>query len=151
MARELTPVGGTIVLMGSVFEVVAHTTDRNGNAVEVPGKCLGTTKASTRVIVTPDGTTRKEAFAAAPVIGSVQITQTLYPPKKKKVKIDDSWKHRKPKKVTIVIEPARPSTGTVMGTIAFVALLIAFLYVSAFYDNAKIRSNLQNSAEASRR
>ena len=36
-APPLVPVGGTIELVGHLFEVVAHTTDAKGTTVEVPG------------------------------------------------------------------------------------------------------------------
>jgi hypothetical protein len=36
----LVPVGGTIELAGHLFEVVGHTKDHLGRAVEIPGKCL---------------------------------------------------------------------------------------------------------------
>src|SRR5580704_8180429 len=40
------PVGGQILILDNVFEVAAHTADKNGRTIEVPGKCLG--KATTQ-------------------------------------------------------------------------------------------------------
>ena len=56
-ATPLVPVGGQIILLDNVFEVVAHTTDKNGRAVEVPGRCLGKaptqSSAATRTAAAP--------------------------------------------------------------------------------------------------
>jgi hypothetical protein len=46
---QLTPIGGTIDLLGSLYEVVGYTTDAQGNPIaEIPGRYLG-----------PDGRSRE--------------------------------------------------------------------------------------------
>jgi hypothetical protein len=129
-ARRLVSVGGRIVLLENVFEVIAHTTDKNGRAVEVPGRCLGKapaqSSAATRTAASPRS--RKARFTPAQ-----RYAQRHQP---------------KPPPLKLVYEPM--SAAAVWGWVVVLALIVAGLWLYNAGSEARKWEQIEGAARAVR-
>ena len=131
-APPLVPVGGEMILLGHRFQVVGHSMDKNGNAVEIPGKHLGPaprqSKRAGQAAVAPT-----EPTAHAPTSGP-QLTPPAAPrrlkPRRYKAPRGDCRRfQKKPPPLVIVNEPW--TLANWVGLIVVLALIVAAIWLSS--------------------
>jgi len=130
-APPLVPVGGRIVLLENVFAVVAHTTDKNGRAVEVPGRCVGKAPTqSSAAIRTAASPRSRKAARFTPAHRYAQRHQSKPPPLK------------------LVYEPM--SAAAVWGWVVVLVLIVAGLWLYNAGSEARKWEQLEGAARAVR-
>lgn len=169
-APPLVAIGGELILAGHRFEVVGHTTDRYGRAVEVPGKCLGrasknhiaqhnTAGGSTAIVPTTPQTHASASasppslpsrVAAPPVAPSPPSPAPAPPPRPRAARRSYNPsryypKYKKPPPLVIQEEPA--SAGVWLLRVAFAALVVAGIWLWNQAGRQDQRERLDNATK----
>ena len=152
-APPLVPVGGEIILGGYRFEVVAHTTDKDGKAVELPGRALGRA---------PKAPKQNKLAGQAVVVPALPVTHALTPsqpkstPRPRKARAPrrtpaQRWvqQHQpKPPPLVVVNEPW--GAGQWFGLLAVLTLIVAAIWLSNQGSEAKKWESIEATARAIR-
>ena len=145
----LVPVGGEIVLVGHRFQVIAHSIDKNGRPVEVPGKHLGPAPREKRN--KHSGQRMAEAPTISTAIAPSLPAVPLKSPRLRKARRSrpGGSYHRyqpKPRPITIVNEPW--GAGQWLALIIVLALIVAGIWFSNQGSEAKKWQSIESAAKA---